>query len=96
MITPKETCRPLELYPVKITNNEISVSFGGGTLGGVESRNTKGGVNTSLENDNVFFMEPKVYIDDPDEDKNLLSSSLTTTKTKQKLNPITILVIIIK
>lgn len=63
-LIPKDTCRPLEVYPVKTTEDGIYVSFKGGSQGGVGAMKSKGGANTSLEDNNVFGLEPKMYSDE--------------------------------
>lgn len=61
-LTPQSTCRNLEIYPVRLTQDAISVDVSGMTraAGGTI---TKGGSDTSLENNNVYGLEPKVYVE---------------------------------
>ncbi|EFN54367.1 hypothetical protein CHLNCDRAFT_58270 [Chlorella variabilis] len=61
MLTPPSTCRPLEIYPVHLGQDAISVDVSGSALGG--SPTTRGGSDTSLENNNVYGLEPKVYVE---------------------------------
>ncbi|GAB4822065.1 hypothetical protein N2152v2_009111 [Parachlorella kessleri] len=60
VLTPQDTCRNLEVYPVRLTQEAIEVDVSGSSSGG---RLTKGGSNTSLENNNVYGLEPKQYVD---------------------------------
>lgn len=61
MLTPASTCRPLEIYPVHLGEASISVDVSGSTVGGAPT--TRGGSDTSLENNNVYGLEPKVYVE---------------------------------
>ena len=59
-ITPRS--RALELYPVKLAQDGIYISLEAGTQGGVGARSTKGGADSSIEANNVFSLEPKMYV----------------------------------
>lgn len=61
MLTPSSTCRPMEIYPVKLTQDAISVDVSGSVKSSTAA--TKGGSDTSLENNNVYGLEPKVYVE---------------------------------
>lgn len=63
MLTPVSTCRPLEIYPVRLTQEAICVDVSGALSRGSSSNVTKGGSDTSLENNNVYGLEPKVYVE---------------------------------
>lgn len=66
-LTPSSTCRNMEIYPVKLTQDAISVDVSEATeRGGIAT--TKGGSDTSLENNNVYGLEPKVYTEGEDSD----------------------------
>lgn len=68
MLTPASTCRPLEIYPVKLSQDTIAVDVSGAAeRGGVAT--TKGGSDTSLENNNVYGLEPKTYTEGEDGDE---------------------------
>ncbi len=59
MLTPQSTCRAMEIYPVRLTQDAISVDVSGGAnLGSA----TKGGSDTSLESNNIFSVEPATYV----------------------------------
>lgn len=72
---------PAQIFPVKLAQDAISVD-----VSGSQFRNSgfinKGGANTSLENNNVFAVQPTVYFDgmDPAEER---ASPLMTPTTKQ-------------
>ncbi|KAL4536675.1 hypothetical protein Ndes2437B_g06080 [Nannochloris sp. 'desiccata'] len=63
MLTPQDTCRNLEIYPVKLGQDSISVDISGSTTRATGGNLTKGGSDTSLENNNVYGLEPKVYVE---------------------------------
>lgn len=64
-LTPKEYCRPLNVYPVLIDQETIFVDITTGT-----TKNAKGGAGTSMEENNIYGIEPKVYLEgtNPDDD----------------------------
>lgn len=69
----------MQIYPVKLTQDAIQVSMQSSTTGGPSDR---GGADTSLENNNVFAVEPKSYIvgSEADADEGTgLSTALTLT-----------------
>jgi nitrite reductase/ring-hydroxylating ferredoxin subunit len=66
MLTPAPTCRRMEIYPVKLTQDAISVDVSDAMAQTVTSSLTKGGSDTSLENNNVYGLEPKVYVEGED------------------------------
>lgn len=70
-ITPQDTCRPMEVFPVKVTAEAISVDPENSNLTGAgynnETSSSAGGADTSLENNNVFGIEPKMYLDSGEE-----------------------------
>jgi hypothetical protein len=49
----------MQLYPVKLTQDAIQVSLETSSARGPSDR---GGADTSLENNNVFAVEPKSYV----------------------------------
>jgi hypothetical protein len=65
MLTPSSTCRPMEIFPVKLTQDAICVDTSLSTTTGASASTTptKGGSDTSLENNNVYGLEPKVYVE---------------------------------
>lgn len=77
MLTPQEVAgRPLEVFPVRTDASTISVAFASSNLSalgldGSSSAITSGGVETSAERNNVYGIEPRVYLqdgsDDPDQ-----------------------------
>lgn len=74
MLTPKDTCRNLEIYPVKLGQDAISVDISGSTTR-ASGNLTKGGADTSLENNNVYGLEPKVYVEGVSVDEGTSDSS---------------------
>jgi nitrite reductase/ring-hydroxylating ferredoxin subunit len=66
-LTPQETCRNMEVFPVVVAEEDDAIYVGvkDGSLGpGFVSQSFKGGSDTSLENNNVFGIEPRMYTDD--------------------------------
>jgi len=66
-LTPKDTCRPMEVFPVKVDDTAISVDPVNSNLSSTdgyvwESASTTGGSASSLENNNVFGIEPQMYL----------------------------------
>lgn len=66
MLTPASLCRPLEIYPVRLDQDAISIDVSAATTMGTNATMTKGGSDTSLENNNVYGLEPKVYVEGED------------------------------
>eukprot|EP00227_Mantoniella_beaufortii_P011612 CAMPEP_0197574298 /NCGR_PEP_ID=MMETSP1326-20131121/39_1 /TAXON_ID=1155430 /ORGANISM="Genus nov. species nov., Strain RCC2288" /LENGTH=321 /DNA_ID=CAMNT_0043136843 /DNA_START=325 /DNA_END=1290 /DNA_ORIENTATION=+ len=63
-LTPMETCRPMEVFPVLVRADGIYVDVTNGSLGSdFRAATTKGGSDTSLENNNVYAVEPRMYIE---------------------------------
>ena len=79
MLTPASTCRSMEIYPVKLTQDAISVDVSNAVAQTVTSSLTKGGSDTSLENNNVYGLEPKVYVEGQDtpETGNVVAQAAT-------------------
>ncbi len=59
-----------QIFPVKLAQDAIYVDVSGAQFKGSSYAN-KGGSNTSLENNNVFAVQPTVYFDgmDPAEER---------------------------
>ena len=87
-LIPTDSCRPLEIYPVRVLGDKVYVSFRKGTQGGVQTMVNKGGVNTSLEGNNVFYQEPKMYVEGSSPD----SVDKLSAKDEKGLNPVTVIV----
>lgn len=69
----------VQIYPVKLTQDAIQISLDSSSLSGPSDR---GGADTSLENNNVFAVEPKSYVvgSEADADEGTgLSTALTLT-----------------
>lgn len=67
-LTPVDSVSKLKILPVKVTQDSIQIDASDLT----GSRFSRGGADSSLENNNVFFSEPRVYIEgtDPDDPFN--------------------------
>jgi nitrite reductase/ring-hydroxylating ferredoxin subunit len=65
-ITPKDTCRALDIFPVKMTQEAISVDASGGSSGGSAVPSTRGGADSSIDRNNVYAISPKTYTSDDD------------------------------
>ena len=67
MLTPQDTCSKLEIYPVKLEQDAISVDVSGSVKASAGAgAMTKGGSDTSLENNNVYGLEPRMYVEGSD------------------------------
>ena len=69
MLTPQDTCRNLEIYPVKLEQEAISVDVSGSVKANT-TQMTKGGSDTSLENNNVYGLEPRMYVEGADAEES--------------------------
>ena len=81
MLTPVSTCRPLEIYPVKLEQDAIGVDISGSTTRITNTTTTKGGSDTSLENNNVYGLEPKVYVEGSPADEAVSTSAIAQVAT---------------
>ena len=62
-LTPIETCRPMEVFPVLVRPDGVYVDIKNGSLGpDFVAPVGMGGSNTSLENNNVYAVEPMMYV----------------------------------
>jgi len=90
-LTPQSTCRPLLVFPVKIANDVISVDTTNNNLKNLDLdayiANTKGGSDSSAEGNNVYSIEPTMYIEGQGE----VDDSTFTGKAR-KIEPATIVV----
>ena len=77
-ITPKDTCRKLDIYPVKLTQDAISIDVSGAALT-ASSPVGKGGSDTSIDANNVFGLESRPYYEGQDP----VSESLPITSQQQ-------------
>lgn len=68
----------VQIYPVKLTQDAIMVDVGSvaSTLAA-----TRGGADTSLENNNVFALQPSVYLEGSDRDETVSPAGLSTAVT---------------
>jgi len=73
-ITPKDTCRPMEVFKARINGEYIEVDPKNTNLSDIPEEErakwtnatiagTAGGSDTSLENNNVFAIEPEMYLE---------------------------------
>ena len=66
-LTPIDTCRNMEVFPVLVRPDGIFVDIKNGSLGpDFVAPIGKGGSNTSLENNNVYAVEPMMYVEGED------------------------------
>eukprot|EP00240_Pyramimonas_obovata_P016134 CAMPEP_0118931932 /NCGR_PEP_ID=MMETSP1169-20130426/8719_1 /TAXON_ID=36882 /ORGANISM="Pyramimonas obovata, Strain CCMP722" /LENGTH=300 /DNA_ID=CAMNT_0006874509 /DNA_START=65 /DNA_END=967 /DNA_ORIENTATION=+ len=91
-VTPQDTCRPLEVFPVKIDGDTIYVDAANSNLAGTgfvvsETATTAGGADTSLENNNVFGIEPRMYLETGEEITDEASGPASN-----KLDPATLII----
>jgi nitrite reductase/ring-hydroxylating ferredoxin subunit len=95
-LTPIDTCRPMEVFPVRVESNGtvIAVDFANSNLGAAAACDmdaertawtaptTSGGANTSVERNNVYGIEPRVYLQD--------GSEVRDASGKAKVDPATL------
>ena len=66
-LTPKDTVSPLRTFPVKLGQDAISVDVTSAATGGSgEASGGRGGADSSLESNNVFATQPRVYVEGED------------------------------
>eukprot|EP00775_Hariotina_reticulata_P013089 gene13089-13216_t len=86
-LTPADTCRTMDIYPVKLTQDALTVDVSDKR---VRTYADRGGAGTSLENNNVFTVQPTVYFEGMDPTKE--SASVYTDASSvadEGLNPAT-------
>jgi hypothetical protein len=64
VITPRDTVRDLDIYPVQLTQDAILVDVTGAAS--TKYKSSRGGSDTSIDNNNVFAIQPRVYVEDAD------------------------------
>ena len=65
MITPQSLCRKLDIFPVKLTQEAISVDVSGAALT-ASTLSGRGGADTSIDLNNVFAEETRQYYEGQD------------------------------
>ena len=68
-LTPRDTCRPLDIFPVRVTQEAISVDASGpsgSAASGSAVPSTRGGADSSIDRNNVYAISPKTYTSDDD------------------------------
>ena len=71
-LTPRDTCRALDIFPVRLTQEAISVdasagaSASGAAGSGRAAPSTRGGADSSIDRNNVYAISPKTYTSDDD------------------------------
>lgn len=74
-LTPKDTVSPLRIFPVKLGQDAISVDVSAATGAGAPASDGagggfsggRGGADSSLESNNVFATQPRVYVEGEEE-----------------------------
>ncbi|KAG2429409.1 hypothetical protein HYH02_014064 [Chlamydomonas schloesseri] len=89
-LTPSQFCRPLEIYPVKLTQEAISVDVSDSRYNTAAAYG-RGGAGTSAENNNVFTVQPTVYFEGMDPTKES-ASLLQDGNTGEGTNPVVVLI----
>ena len=65
LLTPQDTCIPLDIYPIKLTQDAIYVDVGAAASSRAY-QTTRGGADSSIERNNVYALQPKSYIQGQD------------------------------
>ena len=91
-LTPIDTCRPMEVFPVRVAGGTVAVDFAHsnlatgsaaeGSLLGLSTPTTSGGADSSAERNNVYGIEPRVYLQD--------GSEVNDASGKPKVDPATL------
>jgi len=80
-LTPQDTCRPMEVFPVEMRADGIYVDAKNGSLGpDFVAPIGLGGSNTSLENNNVFAVETPMYVEGEERGVRISGSGEDSTK----------------
>ena len=79
VITPRATCRDMDVYPVKLTQDAISVDVSGAADTGSSMPRGKGGADSSIDMNNVFSDDSKPYYEGQDPLSKLLSIARDST-----------------
>lgn len=61
-ITPKDTVRSMDIYPVKLTQEAIMVDVSGAATTKFQGAG-RGGSDTSIDANNVFALQPRTYLE---------------------------------
>ncbi|CAK0784183.1 hypothetical protein CVIRNUC_007387 [Coccomyxa viridis] len=83
-ITPKDTVRPMDIFPVKLTQDAIMVDVSGAATTKFQGAG-RGGSDTSIDANNVFALQPRTYLEGsgPDDVMEMGSSG----SPKKKIDP---------
>lgn len=77
LLTPQDTCRPLDIYPVKLTQDAIYVDVGAAASSRAY-QSTRGGADSSAERNNVYALQPRSYIQGQDPSDPFSAPDMTT------------------
>lgn len=61
-VTPKDTVRNMDIYPVKLTQDAIMVDVSGAATTKFQGAG-RGGSDTSIDANNVFALQPRTYLE---------------------------------
>lgn len=76
LLTPRDTVRPLTVYPVKLTQDAIMVdSSAGAARAGAGGGVGRGGADSSIDRNNVYAVQPRTYVDGADGGGSTLSET---------------------
>jgi nitrite reductase/ring-hydroxylating ferredoxin subunit len=80
-LTPQDTCRPMEVFPVEVRDDGIYIDAKNGSLGpDFVAPIGLGGSNTSLENNNVFAVETPIYVAGEEDGADASSAGASSSK----------------
>lgn len=92
-LTPPSTCRNMDVYPVRLAQDALYVDVSGKPVRSYSRYGDRGGAGTSLENNNVFTVQPTVYFEG--QDPTFESASVYADESQMvaaALNPATVTV----
>lgn len=87
LLTPQDTCRPLDIYPIKLTQDAIYVDVGAAASSRAY-QSTRGGADSSIERNNVYALQPKSYIQGQDPSGDCACRGMSLYEIRLALVPV--------
>lgn len=87
-LTPANLCKPMEIYPVKLTQEALYVDVSDGRMSTTTLATGRGGADTSIDNNNVFTVQPTVYFEGMDPTKESANVYTDVVVPTGKIDPV--------